>query len=177
MKKTLIAIACAVALASNARTASALTIGDAFYVGNIIDGIPSSLADEAAYINALITLLPDAPNIAIGTETYNRVGSTLASPLPSATDVGAVKTDTSVNTGIDVSGFTYLLGKYDASDAGSFVWLVSGLTTVDLPALANERELSHYSLFNPTSVPDGGTTIGLLGLAMLALGYLRYRTA
>ena len=42
---------------------------------------------------------------------------------------------------------------------------------------AGDQSLSHASLYGlpGTSVPDGGATLGLLGLGMLGLGYLRRR--
>jgi len=42
---------------------------------------------------------------------------------------------------------------------------------------AGDQSLSHASLYGlpGTSVPDGGATLGLLGLGMLGIGYLRRR--
>jgi len=183
MKKTLIAAACALGLVFSAVNANATTlvIGDDHYVGSIRDGIPSSVADEARYITNLISLAAGTGDTEIenpaphaGTyETYNREGSSVAGPLPAAHVTDAVKVDTSNWDDIDVTGFTYILAKYDAGNAGSIVFMVSGLTTVDLPMTYNGYGLSHYTLFNLTTVPDGGATLALLGCALVGLGALR----
>jgi hypothetical protein len=184
-------VACVLALGLTAGRAEAipLTIGTAdldadYYVGQIIDGIPSSFADEARYINNLITLGAGQGNTSIpnpddSVETYNRVGSDLEGLFPTALIEGAVKNETGEYTGINVTGFTYILGKYDAGNpgAGAYVWYVGGLTGVTFVALPATSpggyELGHYTLFNARSVPDGGTTLILLGGALVGLGILR----
>ena len=174
----------AIALSATHAGATTLTIGDAMYLGSVNDGIPSNLTDEMNYINILITLAPgqDDTQLPPGTgEIYNRENSLLVGPFPTATLSGAVKVDTQEdegNTGINVTGFTYILAKYDAGNAGSLVWLLDdSVQTVDIPLKYNNRGLSHYATFNGTAVPDGGVTIGLLGFVMLGLGYLRRRMA
>ena len=62
MKKTMFAIVCVIGLlmaVTNAQAIS-LTIGDAFYVGSINDGIPSNPADQQGYVAYLITLAKGA---------------------------------------------------------------------------------------------------------------------
>ena len=60
MKKLLvITTACAMVLGLTVN-ANALTVGDAFYIGHINDGIPSSEASEATYINSLLDLAAGA---------------------------------------------------------------------------------------------------------------------
>jgi hypothetical protein len=188
MKKVLITAACALALAglsASKANALTLTIGDEYYLGSINDGIPPSETLEAGYINYLITLAPGADDTQLppGTgEIYNREGSTISDPLPTALAPDAFKDDSGNYTSIDVTGYTYLLAKYDQETAGSLVWLVSGLGTVDVVSQFNDRDLSHYTLFNADDegdhgVPDGGTSMGLLGVGLLGLGYLRQRVA
>jgi hypothetical protein len=189
MKKTLIAIACGLVLLAGTTqaNATALTVGDIYYIGQIVDGNPPG-NNEDDYINALILLAAGAGPTPCLTETCDRLGSTAAGPFPAAVEagkVGSVGEDPS-NLGIDATGFTYILGKYDADKAGSYVWLVTGLTDVDLPeklgSCGNKSNpagcgLSHWTLFNATAVPDGGATLGLLGFGMLGLGYLKRRLA
>jgi hypothetical protein len=178
----MVSVACVLALGLSAGRAEAtvLTIGDAYYIGSINDGVPSSVSLEAGYINYLITLLPGATDTTIPPstgETYNREESTLSGPLPTAVVAGAFKSpDSPTSTAIDVNGFTYILAKYNATKAGSLVWLIYGAgTTVDLPTSYNDQALGHYTLFNATPVPDGGTTLILLGGALVGLGALRRR--
>jgi hypothetical protein len=191
MKKLLIATACAmVVLGLTATKASALTVGDSRFIGQVIDGIPSNLAAEVTYINSLLQVAAGVvdPQCNLATsEVCDRSQSTLnVSAFPTASATGATTTDTPSGAAgtINTTGFTYLLAKYDAAQAGAYVWYVAGLTSATVPDSlgtcgSTGCGISHYSLFNPTTttVPDGGLTSGLLGLSMLALGYLRRRLA
>lgn len=192
MKKMMMfAVVCAIALAVSAPSALAvsLTTGSAQYLGLIDDGIPSSPSLEASYINSLIGITPGSPTTTIGTENYTR--STNPCPVggcPTATDVGSFKLDRDegpaavnpvIHLGIDVTGWTYLLAKYNGPNYGSVVWYVGDMTgTVDIPEWLPDSQgyqISHYSLYNPTSVPEGGMTLMLLGGALLGLETLRRR--
>jgi hypothetical protein len=191
MKKTLLTIALGLAMALTAANAQAITlaIDDALYVGSVDPGSPASLTDEAAYINFLLGMAapstdtddPAGPPPTV--YTYTRSDNTCASlgGCVAATAVGATQNPFpgSDITNLNLSGWTYLLAKYGNT---SYVWYVSGQTDVTLANPLGGEEtngLSHYSLFNPGTVttPDGGATAGLLGLAMLGLGYLRRRKA
>jgi hypothetical protein len=163
-----------------ASQASALTIGDSNYIGHIDDGIPSSPAAEVTYINSLLDLAAGAaaaPCTQAASETCDRVGSSLnVSGFTDATATGATSQQGS-NTSIDVSGFTYLLAKYDASNpgAGAYVWYVGGLSGIQtVPATAGQYGLSHIDLFNPSgvTVPEPGTLL-LLGSALVGFGIWR----
>ncbi len=174
IKHTAVSLAL-VGLLVTASNASALAIGDANYLGTVNDGIPSSPANEVGYINTLTTLAAGAGDILIGTETYNRVTSALAGPFPTAVLAGGGKLDTG-NPVLALPGtFQYILGKYDAEAAGSLVWyFAEGTSSVTLPATFNSRGLSHISWFNAApSVPDGGVTAMLLGMALSGLAMLR----
>ncbi len=73
--------------------------------------------------------------------------------------------------------FTYLFAKYDGQNDVSQVWNISGLTgVITIPADGPlGYGLSGWILFGPTGggVPDGGTTVMLLGAALGALGMAR----
>lgn len=172
--RTVIAVFAVLAIASlsNALT---LTTASPSYVGHVNNGIPSNLSDEAGYINSLITLGAGAGLTVIGSQTYDRLGSTLAGPFDPAVVAGAVKNDPPTNP-IDATGFEYVLGKYDADKGGSLVWYVAGgfSGVVELPATLNDKDLSHISLFNASPrVPEGGSTITLLGLVLAILALVR----
>jgi len=174
--KTLVALAVMAGLMGLAHQAHALAFKDANYIGLVNDGIPSNPTDEVEYINALISLAAGQGDTTIGTEVYNREGSTIncgTLPCPTAVLAGnSGNVNTSVGTGIDVTGFTYLLAKYDGPNEGQVLWYVGNLTGVQSipnqccigpPGETKEYGLSHYILFNPTSVPEP-TTLLLLGL-------------
>lgn len=164
----------------------ALSFGDARSIGLINDGIPSNPSDEVGYINNLIGMAAPSGPLTIGTETYTRTSNVFV-PLPPAVVAGSLKQDNS-NTTFDLGtgGFTYLLAKYDAANAGSYVWYVAGLTgIVTLPGTFSngQFEISHSTAFNPggggdiPGVPDGGTTVALLGLGLAVLAMVQRRLA
>lgn len=162
-------------------SAIALTIGDAYYLGELEKSAPASESAEAGYINNLITLAAGQSNTTISGKKYDRVDSDVAGPFPTATATGAKKEDTD-QTNINATGFAYILGKYGQN---SYVWFLSGaLTDIVLPAKLSGKGLSHSTLFNPgispippPSVPDGGTTLLLLGAVMAGFAVLRRKLA
>ena len=84
------------------------------------------------------------------------------------------------STTIDLGGggvYTYLFAKYDGKNDNSQVWYVgdlSGIITIPEYGPRNHG-LSGWILFGPSTpgVPDGGTTVMLLGAALGALGIAR----
>jgi hypothetical protein len=190
MKKfAMFAIVCTLAMGLAAPTAVAynFTIGDAYYIGWINSAEAPNMTNESGYINYLTTLavgagpvqLPDADG-----QYYDRIGSTLATPgvgWPAAIGITGDKTEGGVTSGNLGSGWTYLFGKYNGPNSGAAVWYVYGLTgdfTMQATAPGNDNPtqsygLSHYTLYNPTSVPDGGMTLMLLGGALIGLEGLR----
>jgi hypothetical protein len=185
------AVACAVMLAftNNARADTTLGFfdpntltGDTHVVGTVTDGSPASDAAHATYINFLITLGLNTTQThtfpqPLGTQTFYRTTNTFGS-LPQASATGAVS-GTSTSIDLNVLGtFTYLFAKYDGQNDQSVVWNISGLTGIlTIPAVGpNGLGLSGWTLFGPTGtpgVPDGGTTVMLLGAALGALGMAR----
>ena len=60
------------------------------------------------------------------------------------------------------------------------MWYVGGLTgteSISLFGSGRQSGLSHVYVFNsdPNQVPDGGTTVSLLGAAPMGLAFLRAR--
>ena len=187
MRKKLIAIGSALALTLlSGSAASALTVGDAFFVGTIIDGIPASPQDEINYINSLIQVAPNTldPQCNLDTdEACDRTGSNQfpANTLPQANLTLAQRVETGTLTSFTAGDYEYVLAKYGSgqSGGGSYVWYIATLDgTQTLPATfgTGGPGISHYSLYNATvSAPDGGTTAALLGLSMVGLGMIRRR--
>jgi VPDSG-CTERM motif len=188
MKKLLITVALGLGLVMTATTAHAaiitLAFGDANFLGTVNPGTPADETNTLNYINSLILLAPGATAVDCqldASEDCDRVGSTLAGPFPMAVaEVGKVDLEVGDAPSLVAdAAFSYVVGKYDAQNAGTWVWFVSGVKddTVVLPAnFTSGHGLSHIGLYNGgVSVPDGGATLGLLGLAMLGVGYLRRR--
>jgi hypothetical protein len=132
---------------------------------------------------------------------YSRSHNAFSS-LPAATTTNAVITSgLSGGTGnvtIDLSTlgtFTYLVAAYDGRNSGVAVWDIAGLTgTITifgsarpekvgaletgnlLGASSGQFRITSWTLLNqisPPSVPDGGSTVMLLGAALGALGIAR----
>lgn len=184
-----VALACIMAIVLGATNAQAtiLTVGDSYYLGRISDGAPADPSNEVLYINSLLALAAGAlatPCPSATSENCDRVNSSFdATSSPQAVTPGNQRVefnDDYNGSAFDVTGFTYLLAKYDGRNpgAGSYVWVVSGLTSVSIPTMLpgpDKYNLSHYSLYNPVSVPDSGMTVMLLGGALAGLEVLRRR--
>jgi hypothetical protein len=72
--------------------------------------------------------------------------------------------------------YSYLFAKYDGPNYGSEVWYVGNLSgIITIPATGGRYGLSGWTLFGPGGgqVPDGGTTVMLLGAALGALAMAR----
>jgi hypothetical protein len=170
---------CAVMLAFSPN-ASALTFGDANDLGQVLNGIPSGDAARTAYVNHLIDMAPGTSDTFSG-QTFNR---SLANPGPGFPNYpDAVFSHNGTGTSIDLGDgtlYSYLFAKYDGPNAGSEVWYVGGLSgIITIPAVGLDGQnfgLSGWTLFGPgggNGVPDGGTTVMLLGAALGALGMAR----
>jgi protein with PEP-CTERM/exosortase system signal len=131
-------------------------------------------------------------NGSLFSRSFNSFGS-----LPTAVVAGNVIQSGTIGEGttpVTVSlgtGFQYLVAAYDGPNGGVAVFNVAGLTgSVDLyryaKPLANGNlvgsntaqmgffKMTGWTLLNPTgAVPDGGTTVMLLGAALGGLGMAR----
>jgi hypothetical protein len=168
-----------------------------YLLGTVIPGTQGGGGQaqrDATMTNALLALgLGGQTTIDGGlySRSFNNFGS-----LPAATATGAVlgtniaegTTPVTVSLG---TGFQYLVVAYDGPNGSVAVFNVAGLTgSVDLyryaKPLANGNlvgsntaqqgffKMTGWTLLNPTgSVPDGGTTVMLLGAALGGLGVAR----
>jgi hypothetical protein len=149
-----------------------LTIGDGHELGFVNFGIPSGDQDRTDYVNHLIGMGLGTQDDFQGqhfTRSNNNFG-----PLSTAV-FHHNGTSTSINLGA-VGTYTYLFAKYDGPNYGSEVWYVGDLSgTITIPATAGGYGLSGWTLFTTggQGVPDGGTTVMLLGTALGALGMAR----
>jgi hypothetical protein len=172
------AVVCAVTLAFTNNASADADLGffpDPHVVGTISPGAPADPADVATYINFMIALAPGGSGTFAG-QTITR-STNLFGSLPQASAVGSVSgTGGTIDLNAIGGTFTYLFAKYDGPNDNSVVWNISGLTGVLTIPLEgpNGYGLSGWILFGPTGgVPDGGTTVMLLGAALGALGMAR----
>ena len=167
-------------LAGLPSAAQALTFNDAYDLGWVNPGEPANIPAERGYVNNLISLAAGSGAATIDGHDYFRTNASCGT-CPAAT--GGIKDNSGGNTvDLGTGGFTYLIAKYDGPNGGSEVWNVQGLTgiyTIPLIGFATKQHpegygLSHWTLFGPGGqVPDGGTTVMLLGAALGARGMAR----
>jgi len=191
--KTLIALAgvSLFAMAGTAQAVTTLSFGDAYYLGRVTPGAPAGQSDEEGYINYLLTMaVTDAPEECASNPVNfcDRNGSQLldVSGLPAADWYD--KNESGANSlTINSGSVKYILGKYDANNAGSYIWYNSaGFTgSIVLPGkdpAGGNYGISHFSLFNTGDgdldydAPEPGT-LALLGLGLIGLGLARRRQA
>jgi len=174
-----------------------------YLVGTVVPGLQGQSGGQAvrdaAMTNTLIGMAVGAQPA--GSPLYSRSFNSFGS-LPPATTNGAVAvTGLSGGTGnvfinLNVVGtFQYLVAAYDGPNGGVAVWNISGLTgTIEIYGYAKPEKvngqltgnllgsdhaqrgyfrITSYTLLNPTSVPDGGATVMLLGAALGGLGMAR----
>lgn len=152
-----------------------------FSVSGIGSYAPASAANNDAEVtvavNALINWFNGGPNPSGGGITYTLTpGSGLPPPALPTPAVFGFKDDAAPFVDITLPGYTYLLAKYGNV---AYVFYLGNLApgSYSLPAVGpNGLGLSHEVAFTTqTTVPDGGTTMALLGLGLLALEVLRRR--
>jgi len=174
-----------------------------YLLGTVIPGTQGGgqAQRDAAMTNALIAIGSLGGQTTINGGLYSRSFNSFGS-LPAATATGALlgtniaegTTPVTVNLG---TGFQYLVVAYDGPNGSAAIYNVAGLTgSVDLFRYAKREldangdptgnllgsnsaaqgyfKMTGWTLLNPTgTVPDGGTTVMLLGAALGALGMAR----
>jgi hypothetical protein len=141
----------------------------------VITLVSADADSEIDYINGLIGITPWIPGY-----TYLRSANVFSS-LPEAVSDDSY-TAGQQNFG---DGYTYLMAKYDGANGCALIWCVSSLSgdfTVPEKYTFNNREWQGnvIRLFNPTSVPsvpDGGSTILLMGMVLMGITFVRMRLA
>ena len=188
MKKLIytIAVVAALAFASNAQAAEifcppGLDSGDASATQRIF-GVTTTTGPDAECFSFGTGNNPDP--IAVGYTLIDKeeTGSEEAAGLV-LTGLGTTGGTFSFNVGL-WSSFTNLIIVFKAGegqrdpDWAAFdldPLTISGLWNIYPPGTQSLSHASLYGLGGGTSVPDGGSTLGLLGLGLLGVGYLKRR--
>jgi hypothetical protein len=162
------AVFCAVMLVgSHDASALTLTVGDNRYLGQIIPGTDGN-AERTAYVNHMIGMNLGGFGLFMN-QVFNRSTNSFGS-LPTAVfALNGTGTNISLGTGL----YSYLFARYSAI---SYVWYVGNLSgNVQIPLLTGGGLLLGWTLFSVggQGVPDGGTTVMLLGVAIGVLGMAR----
>jgi hypothetical protein len=168
--------------------ARAISINDPGVVGTIVSGEPASVSDEVWYVNSLLGLGANVVDQII-TDPFNpfddhKYSTSSTDYNGTVSDVGSVRAIADdLGFSLHVSGFDYVLAKYDGPNGGDVVWFLGGVG-FDLPSdssglwsnpAGQGYGISHWTAFDPHTVPDGGATVALLGLGLLGLAGLRRR--
>ncbi len=178
-----------------AGTAFAATINSNYLIGKVDPGSPASPTNELGRLQFLVTSYNGgsiAGNVTNPSDLGHAYTLTLGSNVPAAPLLSPVVTASSQLAGgftsanIDFgTGFEYLLVKWANIDTFYYIGGLTGFNTVtnDVVFNPNQRpqDASHYVFYNQTTpgtggtpgVPDGGTTLALLGGSLLGLGSLR----
>ena len=181
MKKTIITTIAAAGLMSLS------AFGNSIYeLGQVVPSEPANPTEETTMLTALISHYnaggPFSPfNIVIGPHTD--VGLVVPGSALPAAPLGAPGVNNGqvvINNGpsnsysvnLGAGGYNYLMIKWGRS---SEFYDVAGLTgTVAFSNDINQNGISHFDIWGPgTTVPDGGTTVVLLGAALSGLGLMR----
>jgi hypothetical protein len=176
-KIVLLCTAMCAAMFAFSHNANALTIGngDPHYLG-LIDA-NGNIGDpgRAAYINYLIGLAVNTSGTFNG-DPVTRSANNFSS-LPNAVQFANPVNGTGTSVPLGTAGlYSYLWAHYGGPGGGTIkVWYVGDLSgTITIPG-SDGHDLSGWALLGPggAGVPDGGTTVMLLGAALGALGMAR----
>lgn len=184
-------IACTCLMAGKAQ---ALTIPQFFaanpdVVGLVKDAVPFGDADRVVYVNNALGLGPNAVAVTVGTEKY-WTGATDYRP-----DTVSLLDSSTPGTGVaTIVGWDYLFVKYDGPNAGAIIYFLNGAsftpaaTIADLGGINDGLPKTQTPKYDPEwkggisgwtaygahhSVPDGGSTLALIGIGLTGLGLLR----
>jgi len=187
-------VACSCLLMTSAK---AITIVDwtTYGVGTFNPFIIPSAVDNSYVQNMINTYNAAAGPATIGGETYTPHQGTLTPPpnLPNSPSLGGnvsvANGPLSFNIDLGAGGAgNYLLAGWDGPQGIHAVYYIGGLTGIislnnDIPGNNSDGQpfsrkgLSNYWLSGGSNVPDGGSTLALLGFALTGVGLLRRKIA
>ncbi|HUS35061.1 MAG TPA: VPDSG-CTERM sorting domain-containing protein [Verrucomicrobiae bacterium] len=180
------ALLVAALLASNSQALTIVTFDSATTIGLITPGTSTSTVDNAAYVNSLVDRSNGGATSGfdLGGQVYTLLHAQAAglgyADAAGVTDQGAIGGDGVV----DVTGYEFLIVKYDGAQGESYVFNVAGVAgDFQVPDEdGNGFGYNKYILFNgattpPTGVPDGGATVAMIGVGLIGLGAIRRKLA
>ena len=174
MRKNIITLFCMLVLMLTANNAVGNTFSPTFkdssYVGAFSPDTSSSETDELNYIQHLVGMAVNTFEGSTETEGTAYAGqdwfdrySDLMTPMPYASafyDKQENGSEMTLSSSDFDAGLYYVLGKYDAGNAGAMVWLLNlnPGDVIDLPDTytgpnGGNQGLSHTTLFSTTPVP------------------------
>jgi VPDSG-CTERM motif len=177
-KLAILSAAFCAAMLAFTHNASALTIGDTQELGTVDPAVPFGDASATAYVDHLRQMALNTTDTFMS-QTIHRSGNDfgpLPAPVFALKSTGPFSGDTTTIDLGDGTLYTYLFAKYDAGNTFSEVWYVGNLSgLITIPNFNGVYGLSGWILFGPGTpgVPDGGTTVMLLGAALGSLGMAR----
>ena len=172
------------AFSQNASAVTVLFFDDPQFLGSAgpaVGSVIPSDADKTTLLNLLIGQQLGTTNlIPFGGTTYRMVRTNNDfGTLPGPAVIGPSGTSANINIGSGL--YSYLFVTYtfnNGQDSGNNVWYIgnlSGDVTIPGTGAIEGMTLIGWTLFGPggQGVPDGGTTVMLLGAALGALGMAR----
>jgi hypothetical protein len=198
--KKIVALSFAVALMAP-QSANALTIGADQLLGIIVPGVPSNATNQAVMVNGLLEGWVSGATDKLGFNDGAPSGTVLGNnPFDPQSEAYTLKFSANTfipkpgplattnnpnvstnNPTFNLGGFTYdwVAAKWGHDVAVYYIgnldpWIEVTLSLGGTGFSAQGHGLSNYTLFNgrEVPVPDGGTTLTLLGCALLGLGAL-----
>jgi protein with PEP-CTERM/exosortase system signal len=162
---------CAVMLAfsPNAKAVTVLNFNDGHTLGRVFSG-EGPVAQRTALVNHMIGMALSTSNRFSGHVVF-RDGNNFG-PLPGPAVFALTGHGTNITIGSGT--YSYLLAQYGTEiDSVGQAWYIGNLSgDITIPATTGTMRLTRWKLFGPgvPGVPDGGTTVMLLGAALVALG-------
>jgi|GEM_PF-2737269 hypothetical protein len=178
-----------------ALSAQAISVTTADYgIGTIVPGTPASPAAELGYVQTSVDIWNG--NTTPGTYSGNGFGLLNGALVPASLTAPTAEPSNDSNfngsgnsavISLGSGGYQYLLTRWGGGDILYYVEGLSGDITVENDLISpgqTDTGLSHFALFGdesdsnpPPSVPDGASTLALLGPVLLGFGYFGRKTA